>query len=110
MDTKSPKTSLHVKKGDLVQVLTGKHAGEQARVEYVVPKKGRVVLGGLNMVKRHQKTTKNRPGGIVEKPASVDTSNVMLVCPSCNLKTRPQYHLQEGKKVRVCRKCGKHID
>ncbi len=106
---KNKNNKMLLKKGDSVEVITGKHKGQKATIERVIPSKGRVVLAGLNMVKRHQKTNGDRPGGIIEKPASMDASNVMIVCKSCNMKTRIKIQFEGDKKVRICKKCGKEI-
>jgi len=116
-----------VKKGDLVQMLSGKDRGKQGRIIRALPRQGRVVVENLNMQKKHQKPrpirdanrmggTQIAPGGIIDRPAAVSVSNVMLVCPTCKLPTRVGYKLKESKdgvvKVRVCKRegCGQEID
>lgn len=103
--------SLKIKKGDSVEVITGKDRGKRGPVERVLPMRGQVYVGGLNMVKRHQKraSTEGATGGIVEKPAPLDVSNVMLVCPNCDLKTRVAVNVIGDKRMRVCKKCHKEI-
>lgn len=105
-------TKIHVKKGDTVQVITGKSAGKKGKVVQVIPKNGRVVVEGVNVVKRHTKPTQSMPqGGIVEKEAPIASSNVMLFCSKCNNPTRVgKKDLENGNKVRVCKKCGEVID
>lgn len=105
-------TKIHVKKGDMVQVITGKSAGKKGKVLQVIPKKGRVVVEGVNIVKRHTKPTQSAPqGGIVEKEAPVASSNVMLFCNKCNNPTRINKKvLENGNKVRICNKCGEVLD
>lgn len=103
---------VHVKKGDTVLVITGKDAGKKGKVLTVFPEKQRVIVEGVNVVKRHTKPNKKMPqGGIVEKEAPIASSNVMLYCTKCNKPTRVGHKfLDDGKKVRVCKKCGEVID
>ena len=119
--------TMRIKKGDLVQILSGKDRGKQGKVLEARPKQGRVVIENLNIVKRHTKPRPIRdssrmggqtiqPGGVIDKPAPLDISNVMIVCPVCNRPTRVGMTLREIKgkqvKVRVCRRadCGQEID
>lgn len=99
---------VHVHKGDNVLIITGKDAGKRGKVLSVEPKKSRVIVEGVNKVKRHSRPTRTMPqGGIMEKEAPIHCSNVMLVCNKCNKPTRPaRTILEDGKKVRVCKKCG----
>ena len=102
--------SLEIKKKDRVIVLTGEDKGKTEEVLAVFPKKRRVIVRKINLAKRHTRGTQNSPGGILEKENSIHVSNVMLVCPKCNQPTRVKIsRLQEGKKVRVCKKCGEII-
>lgn len=103
---------VHVKKGDTVLVITGKDAGKKGKVLTVFPKEQRVIVEGVNVVKRHTKPNKKMPqGGIVEKEAPIASSNVMLYCNKCNNPTRiGRKFLDDGTKVRVCKKCGEVID
>jgi len=107
--------NMKIKKGDQVKVMSGKEAGKTAKVLSVDLEKHRVVLDRLNMVKKHTKPNPktNPQGGVIEREAPVDASNVMLVCPACGQPTRVGYRLTEGGgKVRTCRRanCGKDID
>jgi large subunit ribosomal protein L24 len=119
--------SMKIRQGDVVHVLQGKDRGKQGRVLQAQPGKGRVIVENINMVKRHTKPrpikdasrmggTQIQPGGIVEKPAALDISNVMVVCPVCGLPTRVGMKFKEIKgervKVRVCKRagCGQEID
>ena len=99
---------MNVKKGDQVEVLSGKDKGARGEVLRALPSEGKVVVEGVANVKRHTKPNQlNQQGGIVEKPAAIDVSNVALVCPSCGKATRVGHEVNaEGKKVRVCKKCG----
>jgi large subunit ribosomal protein L24 len=102
----------HVKKGDLVMVITGKNAGKKGKILEVVPKQNRVVVEGVNIVKRHTKPTQKIPqGGIVDKEAPLASSNVMIFCAKCNSPRRIKGEiLANGKKIRVCNKCGEAFD
>ena len=99
---------MNVKKGDQLEVLSGKDKGARGEVLRALPSEGKVVVEGVAIVKRHTKPNQlNQQGGIVEKPAAIDVSNVALVCPSCGKATRVGHEVNaEGKKVRVCKKCG----
>jgi large subunit ribosomal protein L24 len=120
-------TALKLKKGDTVQMLTGKDRGKQGRILDARPRDGKVIVENLNQMTKHQKPrpirnasrmggTQIAPGGRVELAAPVAVSNVMLVCPTCKLPTRIGYRFKEGKdgtvKVRVCKRagCGQEID
>ena len=109
-------TTMRVKKGDLVQILSGKDRGKQGRVIEARPTERRVIVENLNIVKRHQRPRPIKdssrmggaqvaPGGILEKAAPVDVSNVMVVCKKCG-PTRLGYKMAGDDKQRVCRKCG----
>jgi len=119
--------TMKILQGDVVHVLQGKDRGKQGRVLQAQPGKGRVIVENINMVKRHTKQrpikdasrmggTQIQPGGIVEKPAALDISNVMVVCPVCGLPTRVGMKFKEIKgervKVRVCKRagCGQELD
>jgi large subunit ribosomal protein L24 len=120
-------TTMKIKKGDTVHMLSGKDRGKQGRVLDARPRDGKVVVENLNMMKKHQKPrpirdqsrmggTQIAPGGIVDRPAAVSVSNVMLVCPTCKLPTRVGYVFKDVKgeqvKIRVCKRdgCGQEID
>jgi large subunit ribosomal protein L24 len=120
-------TQLKIRKGDTVQMLSGKDRGKQGRVLDARPRENKVVVENLNLQRKHQKPrpirdanrmggTQIAPGGIVDRPAAVSASNVMLVCPTCKLPTRVGYRFKETKgghvKVRVCKRegCGQEID
>ena len=120
-------TALKLKKGDTVQMLTGKDRGKQGRILDARPRDGKVIVENLNQMTKHQKPrpirnasrmggTQIAPGGASSCAAPVAVSNVMLVCPTCKLPTRVGYRFKEGKdgtvKVRVCKRdgCGQEID
>ncbi|MDI9589596.1 MAG: 50S ribosomal protein L24 [Acidobacteriota bacterium] len=99
---------MNVKKGDNVVVLSGKDKGKQGEILRALPSEGRVIVEGVAIVKKAQRPTPtNQQGGIIEQEAAIDASNVMLVCPSCGKPSRVGHARDaEGKKVRVCKKCG----
>jgi len=104
-----------IKKGDQVRVVSGKETGKTGKVIRVDREHGKVFVERLNMMKKHTKPhpKKNPQGGIIEREAPIDISNVMLVCPACGEPTRVGYRLlADGGKVRACRRanCGKDID
>jgi large subunit ribosomal protein L24 len=102
-----------IKKNDNVVVLTGRDRGKKGRVLVVEPTKNRVIVEGVNVIKKHTKPNpqRNVKGGIVEREASVYASKVQLVCPLCNAATRIGHQLlEDGRKVRVCRKCKGVVD
>lgn len=103
---------LHVKKGDLVMVIAGKDRGKSGRIIRVIPKEERVVVERINLVKKHLRASPTTgQGGIVEVEAPIHVSNVMPICPSCNRPTRVgKKILEDGTKVRVCKRCGESID
>jgi len=101
-----------IKKNDTVLVVTGKDRGKKGKVRRAVPKDNRVVVEGLNMIKRHSRARRAaRQAGIVELEAPIHVSNVMLVCEKCKKPTRIGYKtLDDGRKVRFCRACEEPID
>lgn len=101
-----------LKKNDKVKVITGRDNGKIGKILKVDRKKGRVVVENINKVKRHTRpNASNRQGGIVEREASIDWSNVMLMCNKCLSPVRIKMKLvEDGNKVRVCRKCEEIID
>ena len=102
-----------IRKNDNVLVITGKDRGKRGRVLRVLPEKNRLIIEGVNIIKRHTKPNpgKNIKGGIVEREASMHASNVQLMCPDCGAQTRVgRKMLGDGRKVRVCRKCGGVVD
>jgi large subunit ribosomal protein L24 len=108
-------TKSNLKKVDTVLVITGRERGKTGKVVRVLREKGKVLVERVNMIKRHRKASgPQNPGGILEKEAPLDVSNVMLLCPACNKPTRVGHKRLEGKQgktgVRTCRKCGETID
>jgi large subunit ribosomal protein L24 len=106
---------MKIHKGDQVMVISGKESGKSGKVLRVDKEKRRVVIERLNMAKKHTRPhpQKNPQGGVIEREAAIDASNVMIVCPACGQATRVGYRFtDDGGKVRVCRRsnCGKDID
>jgi len=102
---------MHVKKGDTVVVLSGKDRGKQGKIVEALPKKAKVIIEGINKVKRHTKPSQSNPqGGIIVKEAAMSSSKVMLVCPACKKPTRIKKTAVAGGFARTCKKCGEVID
>lgn len=103
---------MHVRKGDTVEVIGGKQRGKRGKVLQVDLKDGKVIIEGVNLVKRHARPTQKLPqGGIVEKEGPVYAARVMLVCPKCGKAARVSHgYLPDGTKVRVCKNCGEQIE
>jgi len=101
-----------VKKNDLVMVIGGKEKGKSGRILRVFPRKNRVLVEKINFIKRHTRPSgQQRQGGIVEREAPIHVSNVMVVCERCNRPIRVGIKiLDDGKRTRVCRKCGEVLD
>lgn len=104
----SEKKKLHVKQGDTVEVILGKDKGKKGKVLTAMPKEGRVLVEGVNMISKHTKPRgQGQPGGIIKQEGKIHASNVMLVCRKCGKKTRLAHKiLKDGSKVRVCKNCG----
>ncbi|PWU67462.1 MULTISPECIES: 50S ribosomal protein L24 [Gracilibacillus] len=102
---------MHVKKGDKVQVISGKDKGKQGTVLTAFPKKDRVLVEGVNIVKKHAKPSQDNPqGGILNQEAPIHVSNVMPVDPKSGEPTRVGYEVRDGKKVRIAKKSGEALD
>lgn len=101
---------LKIKKGDQVIVLSGEDKGKTGEVVKSMPKESKVVVQGINLVKKHQKPSQTTPGGIITKEAPIDISNVAIVDPKTGKATKIGYKEVDGKKVRVARKSGEVID
>ena len=102
-----------IRKNDSVIVITGRDRGKRGRVLRVIPDKRRVIVEGVNFIKRHTRPNpqKNIKGGIVEREAPLSASNVQLVCPECSNPTRVgRKLLDDGRRVRYCRKCKGVVD
>lgn len=107
------KTKLHIKTGDRVMVITGKDKGKIGNVKKALLKEVKVVVEGVNIITKAMKPNpmKNVQGGLVKLEAPIHSSNVMIYCQKCEKPARIRHEiLPDGKKVRVCKKCGEQID
>jgi len=102
----------HVKKDDQVMVMAGKEKGKSGKLLRVIAKKEGALIEKVNFVKRHSRPSgQNRQGGIIEKEAPVPLSNIMIICARCTVPVKVgRKVLDDGKRVRYCKKCGEHID
>ena len=101
---------MNIIKDDKVVVLSGKDKGKQGKVLISMPKAGKVVVEGVNVATKHQKAVKQgEEGGIIKVETPIYVSKVQLVCPKCGKGTRVGHKIADGKKVRVCKKCGAEI-
>ena len=101
---------MNIKKDDKVVVLSGKDKGKQGKVLIADPKAGKVVVEGVNVATKHQKPQKQgQEGGIIKVETPIYASKVQLVCPKCGKATRVGHKIENGKKSRVCKKCGAEI-
>ena len=110
--TEQKKKSLHVKTGDRVIVTAGKDKGKIGNIKKVNPTEATVVVEGANMVTKAQRPQPMAgiQGGLIKLEAPMDSSKVMIVCPACEKPTRIKHDVVDGKKVRVCKKCGEQLD
>ncbi|HAQ41632.1 MAG TPA: 50S ribosomal protein L24 [Clostridiales bacterium] len=98
---------MHVKKGDKVVVITGSDRGKIGKILTSMPKQNRVIVEGVNMVTKHQKATRDiQQAGILHQEGAITASNVMLYCDKCKSGVRTEIKIENGKKVRACKKCG----
>ncbi len=102
---------MKIKKNDTVRVIAGNAKGAEGKVLKVFPEKNRVIVEKVNMIKRHtRQTSQAAQGGIVEKEAPINASNVILICPKCSKSTRTTHSkLADGRKVRLCKKCNETL-
>ena len=112
---KKENNKLHVKTGDTVVVISGKYANGKTptvgKVKAVSPEEGKVIVEGINVITKHVKPTRmGEKGGIVKTEAPVYAAKVQLVCPKCGKPTRVGHVIEDGKKLRVCKKCGKSFE
>ncbi len=103
---------MKIRKNDTVQVMAGKDRGKRGKVRFAYPKKNRVIVEGINFIKKHSRARAQvRQAGIIDLEAPIDASNVRLLCGKCNRPTRVGFtFLEDGRKVRYCRKCREVID
>lgn len=111
-NTKKPveKHNIHVKSGDKVVVTSGKDKGKVSSVKEVITSENKVIVEGVNVVTKAQKAQGGNQGGLIKVEAAMDSSKVMLYCPSCEKATRIKYDVVDNKKVRICKKCGEKLD
>lgn len=102
----------HIKSDDQVEVIAGKDKGRVGKVLRVDRKQGRAIVEKINMIKRHTKPNQTvQQGGIIDKEALIQLSNLMLICPKCTKTSRVgRKILEDGSKVRICKKCGEPVD
>jgi len=101
---------MKLRQGDTVKVMAGKDKGRTGKIEKVLPKKNKVVVGGINVYKRHLKPRgENKPGGIVDIVKPLSAASVALVCPKCGQVTRVGFQTTQDEKVRICKKCKKPV-
>ena len=107
-----PQQSFAIRKNDNVVVIAGRDRGKRGRVLRVIPDKGRLIVEGVNFIKRHTRANpqRNIKGGIVEREGALHASNVQLVCPECGKMTRVGHDVRGDRKVRICRKCEGVVD
>ena len=102
--------NLKIKKGDTAVIITGKNKGSRGKVLTVIPSKNKIVVEGVNIVTKHKKPRNQRtPGGIIKQEAAFDLSNAMVLCPKCAKATRVAHKIENGNKVRVCKKCSAEL-
>ncbi len=102
---------MKIKKDDAVKIIAGKDKGRSGQVIKAMPADKKIVVEGLNMIAKHVKPrSAQQKGGIIEQPAAFDVSNAMIICPSCNQATRVASSVENGKKIRICKKCGASLD
>ena len=106
------KPVMRIRKSDIVQVIAGADKGKKGRVIEAYPQDGKVMVEKVNVVKRHQRPTQNqRQGGIIEREAKIEVSNVQMFCSKCDKPVRMGHkRLEDGKNARICRKCGEMFD
>jgi large subunit ribosomal protein L24 len=112
-ETNLTPTRSNLRKNDTIEVLAGKDAGKRGKILKLLPKKGRVIVQGVGFIKRHTRPNpqRNIKGGIAEREAPIHISNVQLVCSDCGEPTRiGKKILEDGRRVRVCRKCEGVLD
>ena len=112
MAVAAEREQIHVKKGDTVEIIAGRQRGKRGKVLSILSKHGKIIVEGVNVVKRHSKPTQKLPqGGIIEKEAPIYGSRAMLVCPKCGRAARVGHgYLPDGTKIRICKRCGEQIE
>ncbi len=101
---------MKILKGDTVLIISGKDRGRKGKVLEAFPKESRILVEGINLRKKHQRSKRTgEKGQIVEMPGPIHVSNVKLICPKCGKTMRPGYKIEDKKKNRICKKCGQEI-
>jgi len=101
---------MKIKKGDNVIIISGKDRGKKGKVSKALPNKGKIIVEGINIVKKHRRSRReNEKGQIIEIPSPINISNVKLICPKCARAVRVGYRLTKSGKFRICKKCGQEI-
>ena len=101
---------MNIKKNDKVVVISGKDKGKEGKVLRSDPSAGKLVVEGVNVASKHQKPKKQgEQGGIIKMETPIYACKVMVVCPKCGKPTRVAHKIEDGKKVRVCKKCGANL-
>jgi large subunit ribosomal protein L24 len=105
------KPRFHIRKNDLVEVITGEEKDRRGRILEVIPEKSMAIVEGVNLVKKHQRTrSQTKPSGIVTVPAPIHVANLVLICPKCGKKAKVRMEKIEKKRVRICKKCGESLE
>jgi len=108
---KKQRPKFHIKKDDLVEVISGEEKGRRGRVLEIIPGKQQAIVEGINLVKKHQRArSQTKPSGIVSVPGPLHISNLVLICSKCGKKTKIKKDKIENKRVRLCKKCGEIIE
>lgn len=101
---------MNIRKNDNVIMISGKDRGKKGKVLFAFPSEGRVIVEGLNMIKRHQRARKEgQKGQIISREGKVNLSNVQIVCPKCSQASRIGHRVEGDLKLRICKKCGSDI-
>lgn len=101
---------MKIKKGDNVIIISGKDKGKKGKVNKALPSKNKIIVEGINIVKKHRRPRReSEKGQIIEIPSPINISNVKLICPKCAKVVRVGYKLTESGKFRICKKCGQEI-
>ncbi len=101
---------MKIKKNDQVLIISGKDKGKKSKVIQAFPRESKVLVEGINLIKKHQKPRKSgEKGQIIELPKPIDVSNVKLICPKCGKAARVGYKIVEKKKFRICKKCNQEL-
>lgn len=102
---------MKIKKGDAVIIIKGKERSKIGKVTKSLPADNKVIISGINVLKKHSKPTRKNPqGGIIDLHAPISVSNVMIICPRCNKTTRVSYKVHGKSKTRICKKCHESLD